>query len=315
VFSTILFAWLLFCCLWIEMGRLSSLFSIKMIKFNYVLKQEDRNKENINKIKRRSIMKNIIVPVDFSEESVGGLQIALLFAKRIPVTVQLVYVMQKVSEQGHVSVDAENDFAEKQLKAMVDKYNPMLGKDSKLQYFIKKGRIFQEIVNQAQSYPDSIITASTHGASGFQEFFIGSNAYRILSATDKPVITIRTGNCPVTIGKIVLPVDTTIDSRQKVPFTIDIAKIFDAEIHVVGIPHLHRPGGRIHPGQDPRGHQRNMGHQCSRNGSKLCTIREGRSDLDHNGKDFRYRTDHRKYGSPGTEQSGYTGTEPESEKP
>lgn len=180
-------------------------------------------------------MKNIIVPVDFSEESVGGLQIALLFAKRIPVTVQLVYVMQKVSEQGHVSVDAENDFAEKQLKAMVDKYGPMLGKDSKLQYFIKKGRIFQEIVNQAQSYPDSIITASTHGASGFQEFFIGSNAYRILSATDKPVITIRTGNCPVTIGKIVLPVDTTIDSRQKVPFTIDIAKIFDAEIHVVGI--------------------------------------------------------------------------------
>ena len=180
-------------------------------------------------------MKNIIVPVDFSEESINGLQIALLFAKRIPVTVQMVYVMQKVSEHGNESVDTEHDFAEKQLKALVEKYSPVLHQDSKLQYFIKKGRIFQEIVSQAQAYPESIITASTHGASGFQEFFIGSNAYRILSATDKPVITIRGGNCPLTIGKIVLPVDTTIDSRQKVPFTIDIAKIFDAEIHVVGI--------------------------------------------------------------------------------
>ena len=180
-------------------------------------------------------MKNIIVPVDFSEESINGLQIALLFAKKIPVTVQLVYVMQKVSEHGNESVDTENAFAEKQLKALVDKYSPAIGQDSKLQYFIKKGRIFQEIVNQAQAYPESVITASTHGASGFQEFFIGSNAYRILSVTDKPVITIRGGNCPVTFGKIVLPVDTTIDSRQKVPLTIDIAKIFDAEIHVVGI--------------------------------------------------------------------------------
>ena len=180
-------------------------------------------------------MKNIIVPVDFSEESINGLQIALLFAKRIPVTVQMVYVMQKVSEHGNESVDTEHDFAEKQLKTLVEKYSNVLHQDSKLQYFIKKGRIFQEIVSQAQAYPESIITASTHGASGFQEFFIGSNAYRILSATDKPVITIRGGNCPLTIGKIVLPVDTTIDSRQKVPFTIDIAKIFDAEIHVVGI--------------------------------------------------------------------------------
>jgi nucleotide-binding universal stress UspA family protein len=180
-------------------------------------------------------MKNIIVPVDFSEESINGLRIALLFAKKIPVAVHLVYVMQKVSEHVGMSADAENDLAEKNLKALADKFSPMLGKDSKIQYFIKKGRIFQEIVNQAESYPESVITASTHGASGFQEFFIGSNAYRILSATEKPVITIRGSNCPLTFGKIVLPVDTTINSRQKVPFTIDIAKIFDAEIHVVGI--------------------------------------------------------------------------------
>ena len=180
-------------------------------------------------------MKNIIVPVDFSEESMSGLQIALLFAKKTAVNIELVYVLQKLSEHRNSSLDAEQEYAEKQLEAIMAKYRPMIGKDSKLQFIIKKGRIYQEVVNQAQSYSEAIITASTHGASGFQEFFIGSNAYRIISATDKPVITIRKGNCPGNFGRIVLPIDTTIDSRQKVPFTTELAKLFGSEVHVVGM--------------------------------------------------------------------------------
>ena len=85
-------------------------------------------------------MKNIIVPVDFSEESISGLQIALLFAKKIPVTVQLVYVMQKVSEHGNESVDTEHDFAEKQLKALVEKYSPGLHTGFQTAVFHQKGK-------------------------------------------------------------------------------------------------------------------------------------------------------------------------------
>lgn len=180
-------------------------------------------------------MKNIIVPIDFSDESHNGLKIAMLFSNKTPVDIQLVYVMQKLSEHKPATLDAEQDYAHKQFEMLVAKYSPLLGKDSKMEFIIKKGRVYQEIVNQAQSFPDSIIAASTHGASGFQEFFIGSNAYRIISATDRPVITIRKGNCPDNIRKIVLPIDITIDSRQKVPYTTELAKMFGAEMHVVAI--------------------------------------------------------------------------------
>jgi len=77
--------------------------------------------------------------------------------------------------------------------------------------------------------------ASTHGASGFEEFFLGSNAYKIVQATDQPVITIRKGNIPKEIKKIVMPLDITVDTRQKVPITVELAKIFDAEIHVITV--------------------------------------------------------------------------------
>ncbi len=180
-------------------------------------------------------MKNIIVPIDFSSESYNGLKMALLFSKKIPVHVQLLYVIQKSTETEKTSLELEQKSAQDQFEKILKEYQPMLDNKSRMSYSIAKGRVYQEVVNLASKDPDTLIAASTHGASGFQELFIGSNAFRIISATDKPVITIRKNFCPADITRIVLPIDLSADSRQKVPPTTEIARIFNAEIHVVGI--------------------------------------------------------------------------------
>jgi nucleotide-binding universal stress UspA family protein len=90
-----------------------------------------------------------------------------------------------------------------------------------------------------ESYNDGIIAASTHGASGFEDFFLGSNAFKIISATSKPVITIRKGNCPTEISKIVVPLKMHVDTRQKVPWAADIAEVFGAEMHLISISTSH----------------------------------------------------------------------------
>ncbi|MFW6218518.1 MAG: universal stress protein [Bacteroidota bacterium] len=180
-------------------------------------------------------MKNIIIPVDFSEDSLKGLELAVLFSKKIHVNIQLVYVQQKGNEYYAGLADGEFHYAEAQFQKIIMKYKPLLENDSKLRYIIKKGRIYREVVNQAQSYQESVLMASTHGASGFEEFFIGSNAFRIISATDRPVFTISKGRIPDDIKKIILPVDAVIETRQKVPFTANIAEMFGAEIHVVSV--------------------------------------------------------------------------------
>ena len=179
------------------------------------------------------IFKNIIVPVDFSDYSLNGLKVALLFSRQGYANIQMVYVQKKSTDYYPSSRDAEKHYAEVKFQEIIDKYTPKLKNSSRLRYIIKAGKIYREIVNQAQSYKDSIIIASTHGASGFEEFFIGSNAYKIISATRRPVITIRKGKCPEKIKKIVLPIDISGDSRQKVPLTAELAKFFNAEIHIL----------------------------------------------------------------------------------
>jgi nucleotide-binding universal stress UspA family protein len=180
-------------------------------------------------------MKNFIIPIDFSKESLKGIDIAVLFSKRMHVNIQMVYV-QKSSEDYHPgSLDEEHKFAEAKFSEIMKSYEGKLGNDSKLRFIIKKGKIYKEIVNQVESYNDGVIAASTSGESGFEDFFIGSNAIKIISATGKPVITIRKGNCPTNIGKIVVPLKLSVDTRQKVTWATDIAELFGAELHLLSI--------------------------------------------------------------------------------
>jgi nucleotide-binding universal stress UspA family protein len=189
-------------------------------------------------------MKNFIVPVDFSVESLNGLKMAILFSKKTMVNIQMIYVLPKATDLDKAAMETEMHAAEDRFKIIIQEFSPQVGNDSSLNYMINRGRIYQEVVSQAESLPDAIISASTHGASGFQELFIGSNAFRIISATDKPVITLRKNSCPETISRIVLPIDLSVDSRQKVPFTLELAKLFGAEVHVVGIHTLRGLGNK-----------------------------------------------------------------------
>ncbi len=179
-------------------------------------------------------MKNFIVPIDFSEDSLKGLDIAILISRYQYTNIQMVYVMKKSGDYS-ASIDEEKKYAERKFEELLQEYLPKLENDSNLRYIIKSGKIFAEIVNQAHSYKDSIIAASTHGASGFEEFFIGSNAFKIIAATPQPVITIRKGYVPEAFNKIILPINPVIESRQKVPFTVELARLFKAEIDVISV--------------------------------------------------------------------------------
>ena len=179
-------------------------------------------------------MYHIVVPIDFSDESLKGLELAILFAKKAPSRVQMVYVRKKSGDFNAGSKE-EKKYAEKRFKEIVKEYQPLLPKDIKLDFIIKSGKIYKEVVSQAESFEKSFIVASTHGASGFEQFFIGSNALKIISATKVPVITLQGNKPPRLISKIVLPLDITLETRQKLPFTAEIAKWFDAEVHVVAL--------------------------------------------------------------------------------
>ncbi len=180
-------------------------------------------------------MKLLIVPVDFSKESTNGIDLAITISSRTRSDIQLVYVQKKVPDHYPGTESEHVKLAKQRFSELINKYENKLPSGVKLDYIIKKGKVYQEIVNQANAFEDSAIVVSTHGASGFEEFFMGSNAYRIVTATTRPVFTIRYSVSPSSFKRIVLPIDITEQSRQKVPLTTELAKHFESEIHLVTI--------------------------------------------------------------------------------
>ena len=179
-------------------------------------------------------MTNFIVPIDFSIDSLKGLEWAILFSQKKTINIQMVYVLTNSSNFQSSVVEEEQKYAETQFKKLVKEYGPGLGNKSKLRYIIKRGKVYREVVNQVNSYKNAVVSASTHGASGFEELFIGSNALKIMAATEQPVFTLRT-SIPEEVKKIVVPIKLHLDTRQKAPIVADLAELFGAELHVLAI--------------------------------------------------------------------------------
>jgi nucleotide-binding universal stress UspA family protein len=124
---------------------------------------------------------------------------------------------------------------EKRFNQLIAKYQPQL-KNNKISFLIRTGKVYEEIVKASEELDSFLIIVGTHGASGFEAFWVGSNAYKVVSAAERPIITIRGGvDITRSISKIVLPIDSTLETRQKVPITALISKYFDAEIHLLAV--------------------------------------------------------------------------------
>lgn len=182
-------------------------------------------------------MKKILVAIDFSDCSINALEHAITIARKAKSGVRMVWVSRPEGSEEMFTEGTRTltSLVEDRFRELIAKYSKELDKDM-MEYQIREGKVFKEIVKESEDPDVFLVVAGTHGASGFEEFWIGSNASRIVSAVSKPIITIRTGvEVSRELNKIVLPLDSTVETRQKVPFTSYIARIFDAEIHILGV--------------------------------------------------------------------------------
>ncbi|HLO92277.1 MAG: universal stress protein [Chloroflexota bacterium] len=182
-------------------------------------------------------MKDIIVAIDFSAGSLHALDYAIAFANHVKSNLMMVWVNNQLTpDTFNGEVNPYKDEAVKNFEDILKTRKDLLV-HGKLSYKLRRGKVYQEIAAQAKSINAGLIIAGTHGVTGYEEFWIGSNAYRIVSYAPCPVITVRYDFQikPEGIRNIVLPIDSSADTRQKIPFAVQLAKGFNADIHILAI--------------------------------------------------------------------------------
>jgi len=183
-------------------------------------------------------MANIIAAIDFSDCSVNALEHAISIASHGALDVHMIWVNNPSITKTTIYSDSSAELIDeirKQFGNLVEKYGPMLT-DSKLDFVIREGKVYRELIDEAKEMESICIVLGTHGVSGFEQFWIGSNANKLISLAPCPVITIRAGiDVKHNLNCILMPIDSTLDTRQKVPFTAYLARLFDAEMYVLSI--------------------------------------------------------------------------------
>jgi len=182
-------------------------------------------------------MKQIIVAIDFSRCSIHALEYAINFANTFKTGILLVWVDNISSDETAMPIELPDSrkVIANNLEALVEKYKDQL-KYGEITFKIRRGKVHQEIANQAKYVDAELVVAGTHGVSGFEEFWIGSNAYRIVTYAPCPVVTVRANyEFGKSIKKIILPIDSSLETRQKVPYAAKVAKYFGAEIHLISL--------------------------------------------------------------------------------
>jgi nucleotide-binding universal stress UspA family protein len=180
-------------------------------------------------------MNKIVVAIDFSDCSINAFAHALSIAEHCNGELTLVWVEKSANEKEkfvdkstNASQDVQNAFND-----LISRFQPE-HPDVKISWKIRKGKIYKEVTDEAKAQKAMLIVTGTHGASGFEEFWIGSNANKIVSASMCPVITIRGGiNIQRPLTRIVLPIDSAEETRQKASYTGFLAKKHEAEIFII----------------------------------------------------------------------------------
>ncbi|MCL2027727.1 MAG: universal stress protein [Bacteroidales bacterium] len=184
-------------------------------------------------------MTKILVPIDFSPNSLKSLDFVIEATKNISTEIILLWVNGIRSKDILISENEEmstEKAATLKMEKIIEEYTPKLKNGSKIRYHIREGKVHIEVANQAKDEDVDLVVCCTHGASGFEEAYIGSNAYRMVMYCERPILTVRPNyRFQASSNIYVLPIDASRDTRQKVSFTCQLAKITKSEIHVLGL--------------------------------------------------------------------------------
>ncbi len=180
----------------------------------------------------------ILVPIDFSEQSLIALEQSFNIAREYHAEITLLHVIEEGGALAKFFSKEQNEDIKKKVQKDLDKLAGTVEKKAKLvvNTLVAKGSIYEKVAEVAELINATMIVMGTNGDDGKRKRFIGSNALRVARESTIPVITIKGKHHRKGCKNIVLPLDLSKETREKVTKAIELSKLFGgATIRVVSV--------------------------------------------------------------------------------
>lgn len=185
-------------------------------------------------------MKRILVPTDFSKHAEYALKVAAQIAKKNNGEIFLLHMLE-LPIAGNDAFSNSHDIPELMLfkNAAVKKLDELMDapylNGVNISKIIQFEMAFDGIVKNGESHEVDLIVMGSHGASGFQEMFIGSNTEKVVRNSNVPVLVIKHEEENFTPNNFVFASDFSDEIKKPFENVIKFANKFNSHVHLVTI--------------------------------------------------------------------------------
>lgn len=168
----------------------------------------------------------LLVPFDFTDVAYYALNHGMAMAQAFNYKLDLLHVVGKKE----IGTEKEQ-IAKKSLKALASHIKGITGLDA--DYQIKTGNIFDTISEVADELEAAFVVMGVHGKKGVSHL-VGSYPYKVVCKSKVPVLVVKAKHSHKGFQNIVIPIDFSRKSTQKVAQATRFAKFFGAKIRIFG---------------------------------------------------------------------------------
>jgi nucleotide-binding universal stress UspA family protein len=169
-------------------------------------------------IKERGV---ILIPIDFTKQSLAAIRQSYNLAKYTHSKLILLHAFEKNGEESHDALHKLTKQTEHESGVPTEFMNV-------------KGDIYEQTDKVAEEAGATLIIAGLESHMRFRDI-IGSSASKLIRKAPCPVITIRGNDLRDGCENILLPLDMSPETREKVDVAIQFAHYFGASIRIVGV--------------------------------------------------------------------------------
>ena len=185
-------------------------------------------------------MKKILVPTDFSKSAENALKVAAQIAKNNNGEVFLLHMLE-LPMTGNDAISVAHDIPELMFfkNAAIAKLDALMEVDYlkglTVTKIIQFELAFEGIIKTGESHNIDLIVMGSHGASGFQEMFIGSNTEKVVRNSNVPVLVIKHEDNNFKPEKFVFASDFSDEIKKPFEKVVAFANKFNSHLHLVNI--------------------------------------------------------------------------------
>lgn len=186
--------------------------------------------------------KSILVPFNFEESSNIALEQSYNLARLSGLSITLLYVLE---ERGNLMTKlfGGEDRSEEMLRKIEEQLDEFAAEAAqksglKIMPMVVKGRVYSKIVEMSEIFQSKFIVMSATSKLEYGEDskrIVGPNTSRVIRAAKCPVLTINSTYHHDGCRSILLPLDLTQETRQKVSQAIELARLFGSTIKIISV--------------------------------------------------------------------------------